>query len=95
MNTEVIEGTAGEWGTAPGSGGNGGDVTLRYSTSGFTPNFNRKDAPHSITVLYQAGLAGKRGRDGVSYEGSLSRQSMSYQPSHNELRDGTVQLEKK
>ncbi|MDX5437660.1 MAG: hypothetical protein LPK03_10720 [Pontibacter sp.] len=90
----IIDGTAGEQGTAPGLGGNGGNLVFRYSTSGFVPNFNRTDAPHSITLFYQAGQPGNTGKDGVSHERGLQQLGMKYQPAHKALHDGTVKIEK-
>lgn len=37
---------------------------LTYSSDGFLPNFNRLDAPRSITIRYEAGKNGKPGKPG-------------------------------
>ncbi|CAM3765551.1 hypothetical protein POKO110462_18845 [Pontibacter korlensis] len=87
--------TSGEIGTAPGVGGNGGNVTLYYSTSGFTPIFNHKVAPQRINIFYQAGVVGANGRDGTSYyKDDRGRPGLSYSPRSKDHIDGKVQIER-
>ncbi|AKD02058.1 hypothetical protein POKO110462_18825 [Pontibacter korlensis] len=91
----IVDGTAGEQGTAPGVGGNGGDITFRYSTGGFIPNFNRSDAKRSIFLLYQAGKTGKPGRDGISYGRGEGRYGTVHQTPDKERKDGKLLIEKR
>ncbi|MHC2990755.1 hypothetical protein OB13_03860 [Pontibacter sp. HJ8] len=72
----VIGGTGskGEAGTPGSAGGNGGDLTLAYSSSNFVINFNHSPrsglkASGLIEVLHQTGKAGLAGKDGNSYVG--------------------------
>lgn len=92
--TEMIDGTPGEPGTSPGLGGNGADVMFYYSTSGFKPNFNRDDAPHSITVLYQAGQTGEEGHDGYSYSNFSEHMGISYTAPTTDRSNGNVRITK-
>lgn len=89
----LVDGTSGEHGTAPGAGGNGGDLILSYSSNGFIPILNRDDAPHSVTVLYQAGEDGKQGQDGVSFTTGNGHIGNSYQ-AFGEPKDGKINISK-
>lgn len=70
----VKTGSEGERGTAAGSGGSGGNITLTYSSAEFVINFNRnarysQKATRHINIMTQAGKTGIPGKDGRSYVG--------------------------
>jgi len=100
--TLVSTGTKGEAGTPGGVGGNGGDLTLSYSSDDFVINFNHQaryaqKASRLIEVKLNAGTTGKPGKDGNSFvgvteAGTAAIPGAPVSVSHQPRRDGQLKL---
>ena len=87
ITTLDMPGTLGSRGS---NGGNGGDVILTYSTNGFAPNFNRKDAPSSIIILQAEGKKGTNGKNGK--HATMPNKKAKHPVEQTKSKPGTLKL---